>query len=102
MTQGYLGGSEENPFIIPIVSAVWEKSIEVSKLDSSIFYRVNLISSHGERKMGGWFEGKRWECFRCRCTGGGKEVINGEVKELFIHKVFDALTQVAITQVIAT
>lgn len=70
------------------VSAVWEKSIEVSKLDSSIFYCVNLISSHGERKMGGWFEGKRWESFRCRCTRGEKEVINGEVKELFIYTKF--------------
>lgn len=30
-------------------------------------------------------------------TGGEKEVRDGEVKELFIHKVFGALTQVGVT-----
>lgn len=41
-----------------------EKSIEVSMLDSFIFLCVNLIPSHGERKMSGWFEGKRWGSFQ--------------------------------------
>lgn len=54
-----LGGGARKTLSLSPVSAVWEKSIKVSMLDSSIFYCVNLIPSHGERKMSGWFEGKR-------------------------------------------
>lgn len=54
-----LGGEARKTLSLSPVSVVWEKSIEVSMLDSSIFYCVNLISSHGERKMSGWFEGRR-------------------------------------------
>lgn len=59
MTKRLLGGEGRKTLLLSLVSAVWEKSIEVSMLNSSIFYCVNLIPSHGERKMSGWFEGKR-------------------------------------------
>lgn len=54
-----LAGEARKTLSLSPVSAVWEKSIKVSMLNSSIFYCVNLIPSHGERKMSGWLEGKR-------------------------------------------
>lgn len=61
-----LAGEARKTLSLSLVSAVWEKSIKVSMLNSSIFYCVNLIPSHGERKMSGWFEGKRWGSLRRR------------------------------------
>lgn len=71
------------------VSAVWEKSIEVSVLDSSIFYCVNLTPHMGKGRWVGGLRGRGEGVSEAgRCTGGEKEVRDGEVKELFIHKVF--------------
>lgn len=54
---GLLGGKTGKTLSLSPVSVVWEKSIDVSVLDSSMFHSVNLIPAHGERKMSGWLEG---------------------------------------------
>lgn len=89
MTQGYLGGSEENPFIIPGVCGVGEINRGVhAGFIYILLCEPNTLTWGKEDEWVVWGEEVRQFQRQGGALEGKKEVRDGEVRELFIHKVF--------------